>query len=85
MSRIVSSVTNCNVTNCNLTDCMYSVSGQFIRISTAIAVLAFNGRELIIYGIMKDLDLVLSPSRNAYQSILNRKKNLAAHSIAQTN
>ena len=45
------------------------VSPQFIRISTAIAVLTFNEWELSLFGIMYDLGL--APSRQVYRSICN--------------
>ena len=44
------------------------VSPQSIRISTAIGVLSFNEVELSLFGMMYDLGL--SPSRQAYQSIV---------------
>ena len=50
------------------------VSPQSIRISTAIAVLSFNEGELSLFGMMHDLGL--SPSRQAYQSIVNRTHKL---------
>ena len=46
------------------------VSPQAIRISTAIAVLNFNEGELSLFGMTRDLGL--SPSRQAYQSIVSR-------------
>ena len=46
------------------------VSPQSFRISTAIAVLSFNEGELSLFGMMYDLGL--SPSRQAYRSIVIR-------------
>ena len=57
------------------------VSPQSIRISTAIAVLAFNEGELSLFGIMYDLGL--APSRQVYRSIYNRVRKLESSRISK--
>ena len=56
-------------------------SPQSIRISTAIAILAFNEGELSLFGILNDLGL--SPSWSAYRSILKREYWSDYHRCAQ--
>ena len=57
------------------------ISPQSIRISTAIAILAFNEGELSLFGIL--IDLGLSPSWSAYRSILKREYWSDYHRCAQ--
>ena len=57
------------------------ISPQSIRISTAIAILAFNEGELSLFGILNDLGL--SPSWSAYRSILKREYWSDYHRCAQ--
>ena len=57
------------------------VSPRSIRISTAVAILAFNETELSLFGIMTDLGL--SPSRRMFRSIYYRIMKLQSSRISQ--
>ena len=58
-----------------------SVSSRSIRISTVLAILAFNETELSLFGIMTDLGI--SPSRRVFRSIYCRKTKLRSTRISQ--